>query len=94
MHVSGQEPAPAASEKAEAHAPLLGDEVRLVPVTRGTTPAVPKYRLGLAPATLAPILPKTRQYQSSAAPAMENANSLQIPVNKFKSDVARFRNFS
>jgi len=84
MRVSGQEPAPAASDKAGLHAPLLGDEVRLVPVTPGTTPALPKYKLGLAPDTLPPILPKTSQFQSSAAPAPEHANSLQIRVNKFE----------
>ena len=84
MQALGQEQALPPEGKTEAQAPLLGDEIRLIPVLPGAAPALPKHTLGLAPDTLHPVLPKTGLFQSAATPASESAEALEIRVDKFE----------
>ena len=64
----------------------MGDEIRLVPVSPGPSPALPKYRLGLAPDTLAPVLPKASLFQNqNPAPQLPaSENRFQTYVSKFE----------
>jgi hemolysin activation/secretion protein len=85
VRASGREAEPPpAVDKSEAHSPLLGDEIRLIPVAPSTPSALPNYRLGLAPDTLTPVLPRTGQLERTAAPDPDHTGPLQIRVNKFE----------
>jgi hemolysin activation/secretion protein len=84
MRVCGQDPSPLAAEKTETSVPLLDDEVRLVPVMPGLSPALPKYRLGLAPDTLPQVLPKAPGSYNPAGSASEQSEALQIRVERFE----------